>query len=54
MENKITLKVNGKAIAMNPFVKKIITNMLLGAVQSLDKIPQPMRKIEIALQLKKK
>ena len=30
MKNKITLKVNGKAIAMNPFVKKIIGNVVAG------------------------
>jgi len=50
MENKIVLKVNDKIIALNPFVQKIIRNMILGAVQSLDKIPQPMQKIEISLQ----
>ena len=54
MENKITLKVNDQVIALNPFVKKIITNMVLGAVQALDKIPQPIKKIEISLPLRKK
>ena len=54
MENKIILKVNGQVIAMNLFVKKIITNVVLGAVESLDKIPQPVQKIEIALQVEKK
>jgi hypothetical protein len=54
MENKITLTVNDQVIALNPFVRKIISNVLLGAVQALDKIPQPMQKIEIALQLEKK
>jgi hypothetical protein len=50
MENKIVLKVNDQVIALNPFVQKIIRNMILGAVQSLDKIPQPVQKIEISLQ----
>lgn len=54
MENKITLKVNGQVVALNPFVKKIIANVLLGAVQALDKIPQPIKKIEIILPLGKK
>jgi hypothetical protein len=54
MENKITLKVNDQVIALNPFVKKIITNVVLGAVQALDKIPQPVQKIAISLQLEKK
>jgi hypothetical protein len=54
MENKMMLKVNGQVIALNPFVKKIISNVLLGAVQSLDKIPQPVKKIEISLPMEKK
>ncbi len=54
MENKITLKVNDQVIALNPFVKKIITNVVLGAVQALDKIPQPLERIEIILQTEKK
>ena len=54
MENKITLKVNDQVIALNPFVKKIIRNVVLGAVQALDKLPQPVQKIEIALQVEEK
>lgn len=49
MDSNIELKVNDQVIALNPFVKKIISNVLLGAVQSLDKIPQPVKKIEISL-----
>ena len=41
-------------IALNPFVSKIIANVVLGAVQSLDKIPQPWEKIEISLAVEKK
>ncbi len=54
MENKIELKVNDRVIALNPFVKKIFINLVLGAVQALDKIPQPWEKIEIKLQAGKK
>jgi hypothetical protein len=54
MKNKIELKVNGRVIALNPFVKKIFINLVLGAVQALDKIPQPWQKIEITLQAGKK
>ena len=54
MKNKITLKVNGKTIAMNPFVCRIVSNVVLGAVQSLDKIPEPWKKIEITVQAEKK
>jgi hypothetical protein len=53
MSTKIELKVNGRVIALNPFVKKIFINLVLGAVQALDKIPQPMETIEIALQPEK-
>jgi hypothetical protein len=53
MKNNIELKVNGQAIALNPFVTKIISGVVLGAVQSLDKIPQPWEKIEITLQAEK-
>jgi hypothetical protein len=54
MENKIELKVNDRVIALNPFVKKIVSSVVLGAVQALDKIPQPWEKIEITLQAEKK
>jgi hypothetical protein len=54
MKDKIELKVNGRVIALNPFVKKIISGVVLGAVSSLDKIPQPWAKIEITLQAEKK
>jgi hypothetical protein len=49
MASQIELKVNDQVIALNPFVRKIIANVLLGAVRSLDKIPQPVKKIELSL-----
>ena len=54
MNNKIELKVNGRVIAMNPFVRKIVSQIVLGAVQSLDRIPQPWKKIAITLHAEKK
>ncbi|MCX6554345.1 MAG: hypothetical protein NTZ12_04915 [Candidatus Aminicenantes bacterium] len=54
MKNTIELKVNGQMIALNPFVSNIIANVVLGAVQSLDKIPQPVQKIELLLTMDKK
>jgi len=54
MKNSIELKVDDRIIALNPFVQKIVSNVVLGAVQSLDKIPQPWKKIEITLQAEKK
>ncbi|HOW45955.1 MAG TPA: hypothetical protein PK919_12410 [Candidatus Aminicenantes bacterium] len=53
MEHKIELKVNGRTIAMNPFVRRIIGNVVLGAVGSLDRVPQPWKKIVITLQAAK-
>ncbi len=50
MNNRIELKVNDLVIALNPFVRKIFINLVLGAVQSLDKVPEPWKKIEITLQ----
>lgn len=50
MNHKIELKVNGRTIAMNPFVRKIIANVVLGAVGSLDRVPQPWKKMTITLQ----
>lgn len=50
MASSIELKVNDQVIALNPFVKKIIANVVLGVVQALDKIPQPLERIEIAIQ----
>jgi len=54
MKSSIKLKVNDKIIALNPFVTKILSNVVLGAVQALDKIPQPWEKIEITLQTETK
>ena len=51
MKNKIELKVNNQTIGLNPFVQKIISNIVLGAIQSLDKVPMPLERIEITMQL---
>lgn len=49
MKHKIKLQVNGRVIALNPFVQKIFANLILGAVAALDKIPQPAETIAITL-----
>ena len=54
MADKITIKVNGRTIALNPFVRRIISSVVMAAVGSLDKIPQPWKKIEITLTAEKK
>jgi hypothetical protein len=53
MDPKIELKVNGRTIAMNPFVRRIIGNVVLGAVGSLDRVPQPWERMVITLQAAK-
>jgi len=54
MKDNIELKVNDRVIALNPFVKKIISSVVIGAVSALDKIPQPWEKIELTMQAEKK
>ncbi len=50
MDRKVSLKVNGQDIPLNPFVKDIITNVLKGVVESLDKIPGKPDKIEVKIE----
>jgi hypothetical protein len=49
VEKKITLKVNEREIAMNPFVQRVFTNVVQGLVDSLDKIPGDRQRVEITL-----
>ncbi len=46
------LKVNGKEIPMNSFVKNVLNNVINGLVDSLDKVPEPREKIEIRIENK--
>jgi hypothetical protein len=48
-EKDVVLKVNGTAIPLNPFVKRLFTNVIAGLVDSLDKIPPARDKIEIII-----
>ncbi len=48
----IVLKVNGKEIPMNSFVKNVLNNVINGLVDSLDKVPEPREKIEIRIENK--
>lgn len=50
MNKNIILKVNGRDIPMNEFVKNIFINTLGGLVDSLDNIPQPTDKIEVIIE----
>jgi hypothetical protein len=50
MKNKsIVLKVEGKAVPMNPFVRKVFVNTIEGLVRSLDKVAKNPRKIQIVI-----
>jgi len=50
IDSKITLKVNGSEIPMNAFVSRLLINTINGMVDSLDKIPDDKKKIEITIQ----
>ena len=49
MKNTIELKINGKAVRLNPFVQKALRGVITGFIQSLDGIPRPPAKIEIKI-----
>lgn len=50
MSKKVTLKVNGGTIPLNQFVQGVFANVSGALVDSLDKIPQPVKKIEITIE----
>lgn len=49
-QNNVSLKVNGREIPLNAFVKKVVTNVVEGLVDSLDKIPDERTRIEIIIE----
>lgn len=49
MGNNIKLNVNDKVVSLNPFVKKIFTKVILSLIESLDKLPDKIDKIEISI-----
>ena len=50
MDKKVTLKVNGRDIPLNPFVKTVFAKVINGLVDSLDKVPEDRNKIEIIIE----
>ena len=50
MVKKVSLKVNGEEIALNPFVRDIVRNVVLGMVDSLDKIPESIKSVELNIE----
>jgi len=45
----VILECDGKIVALNPFVQKILANTVLGMVGSLDKIKKNPKQIYLAL-----
>jgi len=47
---KITLKVNEKDIPLNPIMSNMLTNILTAFVNTLKKIPEDMKKIQVDIE----
>lgn len=50
MSKNFCLKVNGKKIFINRFVKEVFFNVIKGLIDTLDKIPENKKKIEIIIE----
>ncbi len=50
MGRTIVLKLNEKEIPINYFVQQIFINVIDGMVESLDKIPDDIKTIEIKIE----
>jgi hypothetical protein len=50
MDKKITLKVNGQEIPLNPFVTDMFFNVINGLVDALHKVPEEKNKIELVIE----
>lgn len=50
MDRTLVLKVNDKEIPINHFVQQIFINVINGMVESLDKIPEDIKTIEIKVE----
>ncbi|MGQ9619103.1 MAG: hypothetical protein ACUVUG_09115 [Candidatus Aminicenantia bacterium] len=48
-ERKVTLKINGKEIPLNSFVKEFISSTIIGMVSSLKWKKEEIQEIEIAI-----
>jgi hypothetical protein len=51
--SKVTLKVNGKEIPLNPFVTNVFNNVVGGLVDALDKVPEVRKQIEVRIEEEK-
>ncbi len=50
MDKNVSLKVDGREIPLNPFVKTIFSKVIKGLVDSLDKVPGDKNKIEVIIE----
>jgi hypothetical protein len=48
MERQVELKVGGKTVPLNPFVRKVILNTVLGLIRSLKKV-RPEQEILLSI-----
>ena len=50
MDKNIILKINDKEISLNFFVKNVFINVNEGLIESIDKLPENIEKIEIKIE----
>jgi hypothetical protein len=51
MKNSVTVTVNKKPVALNPFVRKVFGNVVMGMIASLDRIDEKVEQVEVAVKV---
>ncbi|MCU0284840.1 MAG: hypothetical protein MUF15_00450 [Acidobacteria bacterium] len=51
IDGRISLKVDGKDIPMNDFVRDVLAKVINGILNALDNIPGDRNKIEISIEM---
>ncbi len=54
MANQVQMTVNGQPVDLNPFVQDVLAGVLQGFVAALDRVPQPVQRIEVAVRVEPK
>jgi hypothetical protein len=49
MTSKVVLKIDDREIRLNPFVQKVLQNVIGGLIEALDEVPLKREKIEIVI-----
>jgi hypothetical protein len=49
MANNLKIKVNDISLPLNTFVQKTFNSVILGLLDSLDRVPQPINKVTIEI-----